>query len=58
MLLVPLKQKELTEDIVVFLLVCMVAHWVDSSDFFHEVVQELIRFSTDKNDYYRDWYEG
>ena len=28
-------------------------NWVDSSDFFHEVVQELIRFSTDKNDYYR-----
>lgn len=28
-------------------------NWVDSSEFFHEVVQELIRFSTDKNDYYR-----
>ena len=28
-------------------------NWIDSNAFFHDVVQELIRFSTDKNDYYR-----
>lgn len=28
-------------------------NWLDSIAFFQDVVQELIRFSTDKNDYYR-----
>ncbi|MDJ0681870.1 MAG: hypothetical protein QNJ18_18680 [Xenococcaceae cyanobacterium MO_167.B52] len=26
--------------------------------FFQDIVQELLRFSTQKNDYYRFWYEG
>jgi hypothetical protein len=28
-------------------------NWIESNTFFQEIVQELIRFSTDKNDYYR-----
>jgi hypothetical protein len=28
-------------------------NWIDSNTFFHDVVQELLRFSTGKNDYYR-----
>ncbi len=28
-------------------------NWVDSMAFFQDVVQELLRFSTQKNDYYR-----
>ena len=28
-------------------------NWIESNTFFQEVVQELIRFSTAKNDYYR-----
>ena len=33
-------------------------NWVDSIAFFQDIVQELLRFSTGKNDYYRFWYEG
>jgi hypothetical protein len=28
-------------------------NWIESNTFFHDVVQELIRFSTAKHDYYR-----
>ena len=51
-------QVELIDDIVTFLLGKHGQNWVDSMAFFQDVVQELLRFSTDKNDYYRFWDEG
>ena len=53
MLLDLANQVELIADIVTFLLGKHGQNWVDSIVFFQDVVQELLRFSTGKNDYYR-----
>ncbi len=58
MLLDLLNLVEIIADIVTFLLGKHGQNWVDSIVFFQNIVRELLRFSTGKNDYYRFWDEG